>query len=63
MTADECLQLLGDGSEGSVKSRAKAVKGLVELALGDLKSGTFPSFLPFFEIPNRLLPSHKEVMG
>lgn len=38
MITDECLQLSGNGSEGSVKSQAKAVKGLVQLALGDLKS-------------------------
>lgn len=54
MLADKCLELLeinksetGGGGYGVISSRAKAVKGLVELVHGNLESGT-ADCLPHF---------------
>ncbi|ONK64578.1 uncharacterized protein A4U43_C07F27560 [Asparagus officinalis] len=56
--ADDCLQLLSN-SEGIVKLRAKAVKGLVHLALGELKSAE-----TFFDgCQDCSLEDHKDQMG
>lgn len=54
MVADKCLEVLGkckpesDGGDyAAVSSRAKAVKGLVELVHGNVESGTAEALASF----------------
>lgn len=54
MVTDKCLQLCEKHKPenyktyGAVNSRANAVKGLVELAHGNLESGTANPILPIY---------------